>query len=97
MTSLALAETRVRQFLALAKPRVVSLIVFCAVIGMFLATPDLPPPLVVFAATVGIASFRITRAGGPEVSTLWVPGAGSERSATRPRYSRKPPQTRAAG
>ena len=55
MTSLALAETRVRQFLALAKPRVVSLIVFCAVIGMFLATPDLPPPLVVFAATVGIA------------------------------------------
>ena len=55
MTSLALAETRVKQFLALAKPRVVSLIVFCAVIGMFLATPDLPPPAVVFAATVGIA------------------------------------------
>lgn len=55
MTSLALAETRLKQFLALAKPRVVSLIVFCAVIGMFLATPDLPPPAVVFAATVGIA------------------------------------------
>ena len=55
MTSLALAETRLKQFLALAKPRVVSLIVFCAVIGMFLATPGLPPPAVVFAATVGIA------------------------------------------
>ena len=55
MTSLALAETRFRQFLALAKPRVVSLIVFCAVIGMFLATPGLPNPAVVFAATVGIA------------------------------------------
>ena len=55
MTSLALAETRLRQFLALAKPRVVSLIVFCAVIGMFLATPGLPNPAVVFAATVGIA------------------------------------------
>ena len=55
MTSLALAETRARQFLALAKPRVVSLIVFCAVIGMFLAVPGLPNPAVVFAATLGIA------------------------------------------
>ena len=55
MTSLALAETRFRQFLALAKPRVVSLIVFCAVIGMFLAVPGLPNPAVVFAATLGIA------------------------------------------
>ena len=55
MTSLALAETRLKQFLALAKPRVVSLIVFCAVIGMFLATPGLPNPAIVFAATVGIA------------------------------------------
>ncbi|MFO1395921.1 MAG: heme o synthase [Burkholderiales bacterium] len=55
MTALALAENRARQFLALAKPRVVSLIVFCAVIGMFLATPGLPPAGIVFAATVGIA------------------------------------------
>ena len=55
MTALALAEDRFRQFLALAKPRVVSLIVFCAVIGMFLAVPGLPDPRVVFAATVGIA------------------------------------------
>ena len=55
MTSLALAETRLKQFLALAKPRVVSLIVFCAVIGMFLAVPGLPNATVVFAATVGIA------------------------------------------
>ena len=55
MTALALAETRLKQFLALAKPRVVSLIVFCAVIGMFLAVPGLPNATVVFAATVGIA------------------------------------------
>lgn len=55
MTALALAENRFRQFLALTKPRVVSLIVFCAVIGMFLAAPGLPPAGVVFAATVGIA------------------------------------------
>jgi protoheme IX farnesyltransferase len=55
MTSLALTETRIRNFIALTKPRVVSLIVFCAVIGMFLATPDLPPAAVVFFATAGIA------------------------------------------
>ena len=55
MTTLALAEIRFRHFLALTKPRVVSLIVFCAVIGMFLAVPGLPPPRVVFFATVGIA------------------------------------------
>ena len=55
MTTLALAEVRFKQFLALTKPRVVQLIVFCAVIGMFLAVPGLPPPLTVFFATLGIA------------------------------------------
>ncbi|MCC7039375.1 MAG: protoheme IX farnesyltransferase [Burkholderiales bacterium] len=54
MTALTLAEHRFRQYLALTKPRVVSLIVFCAIIGMFLATPGLPPADVVMAATVGI-------------------------------------------
>jgi protoheme IX farnesyltransferase len=34
---------------------VVQLIVFCAVIGMFLAVPGLPPPATVFFATLGIA------------------------------------------
>ena len=55
MTTLLLAENRFRQFLALTKPRVVSLIVFCAVIGMFLAVPGLPPADRVFFATLGIA------------------------------------------
>src|SRR5580765_654737 len=55
MTSLALTETRLKNFIALTKPRVVSLIVFCAVIGMFLAVPGMPPAGVVFFATVGIA------------------------------------------
>lgn len=47
---------RLANYLQLTKPRVVSLIVFCAVIGMFLAQPEgLPPMDAVFAATVGIA------------------------------------------
>ena len=46
---------RLRAFYALTKPRVVSLIVFTAVIGMFLATPAMVPPRVLLAATLGIA------------------------------------------
>jgi heme o synthase len=44
-----------RSFLALTKPRVVSLIVFTAVIGMFLATPGMVPLQVLLAGTLGIA------------------------------------------
>src|SRR5512137_161190 len=55
MTTLALTEDRFRQFLALTKPRVVSLIVFTAIIGMFLAAPGLPPAGAVFFGTIGIA------------------------------------------
>ena len=43
------------QLLRLGKPRVVSLIVFTAIIGMFLATPGLPPPGPVFFGAIGIA------------------------------------------
>ena len=43
------------QFWRLTKPRVVSLIVFTAVIGMLLAAPGLPPPGLLAAATLGIA------------------------------------------
>src|SRR4051794_17538998 len=43
------------QFWHLTKPRVVSLIVFTAVIGMLLASPMLPPLGLTLAATAGIA------------------------------------------
>jgi len=57
VTALHFTTRRLRQFLELTKPRVVSLIVFCAVIGMFLAVPaGNPLPVVRFlAATLGIA------------------------------------------
>lgn len=42
------------QYWALTKPRVTQLAVFCAVIGMFLATPGLPDLHTVIAATFGI-------------------------------------------
>ena len=47
-------SSRVRQYFALTKPRVVQLIVFCAVIGMLLAVPGVPDVQLALAATVGI-------------------------------------------
>lgn len=49
----ALEET-LRDFWALTKPRVVALIVFTAVVGMFLATPDFPGWRVLLIGTFGI-------------------------------------------
>jgi heme o synthase len=46
---------QLRAFFALTKPRVVSLIVFTAVIGMFLAAPGMVPLQVLVAGTLGIA------------------------------------------
>jgi heme o synthase len=42
------------QFYVLTKPRVVTLIVFTAMIGMFLATPKMVPLQILIAATLGI-------------------------------------------
>ncbi len=49
----ALAESIV-DFWALTKPRVVALIVFTAVVGMFLATPDLPGWRALIVGSLGI-------------------------------------------
>jgi heme o synthase len=46
---------RARAYYALTKPRVVSLIVFTAVIGMFLAAPGMVPAQALLAGTLGIA------------------------------------------
>ncbi len=55
MLSLSLApHSLLRQYLALTKPKVTQLAVFCAVIGMFLASPGLPDPGTALAATLGI-------------------------------------------
>ena len=48
------AASKVAQFYALTKPRVVQLIVFCALIGMLLAQPGLPDWPLAGAAVIGI-------------------------------------------
>ena len=52
--SVTLLPSRARQFYALTKPRVVQLIVFCAVIGMLMAVPGVPDIKLALAATAGI-------------------------------------------
>ena len=82
---------RARQFHALTKPRVVQLIVFCAVIGMFLAEPGLPPWSRLFAAAAGIwlvaaaaAAFNCMVERGIDARmrrTAWRPTARGELGA----------------
>jgi protoheme IX farnesyltransferase len=80
--------SRWRQFYALTKPRVVQLIVFCAVIGMLLAVPGLPELRVALAATAGIwlvagaaAAFNCLveqRIDAKMARTAWRPTARGE-------------------
>jgi heme o synthase len=46
---------RARHFLALTKPRITLMAAFCALIGMLMATPSMPPLALLTAATIGIA------------------------------------------
>lgn len=55
ITQLASARMSARSFYALCKPRVTALIVFTAMIGMFMATPGMVPLQTLLVATVGIA------------------------------------------
>jgi heme o synthase len=85
--------SRVRQFYALTKPRVVQLIVFCAVIGMLLAEPGVPDWSVALAATAGIwlvagaaAAFNCLveqRIDAKMARTAWRPTAKGELTNTQ--------------
>ena len=79
------AGRRLRAFYVLTKPRVNTLIVFCAIIGMFLAVPNgLPDPAIVLAATVGIACVAGAAAA---MNCLLEAGIDSRMTRTRARPS----------
>jgi protoheme IX farnesyltransferase len=52
---IAIGTKHTMQYLELCKPRVVSLIVFTAIVGMFLSVPGWPPMTALLAGTAGIA------------------------------------------
>ncbi len=80
--------SRISQYLALTKPRVTQLAVFCAVIGMFLSTPGMVPWKVLIGGTVGIwltagAAFAINCLVEQKIDammrrTSWRPSARGE-------------------
>ncbi len=85
--------SRARQFYALTKPRVVQLIVFCAVIGMLMAVPGLPDIEKALVATAGIwlvaaaaAAFNCVveqRIDARMARTAWRPTARGQLSNTQ--------------
>jgi protoheme IX farnesyltransferase len=86
-------SSRWSQYVALTKPRVVQLIVFCAVIGMLMADRSLPDLRVALAATVGIwlvasaaAAFNCLveqQIDRRMARTAWRPTAKGELSSTQ--------------
>ena len=56
-----------KNFFILCKPRVTALIVFTAVIGMFLATPGMVPVDILIASIVGISFVSGAAAAGLSV------------------------------
>jgi len=90
-TSSPSLHSRARQFYVLTKPRVVQLIVFCALIGMLLAVPGLPDWRRLVPATVGIwlvaaaaAAFNCLlerRVDARMSRTAWRPTARGDLSA----------------
>ena len=93
ITSAAPVPSRWRQYLALTKPRVVQLIVFCAVIGMLLAEPGWPRLSLAVPAALGIwlvasaaAAFNclVEQAIDRKMArTAWRPTAKGELSNTQ--------------
>jgi heme o synthase len=87
------SPSRVRQFYVLTKPRVVQLIVFCAVIGMLLAQPGWPDWRAVLVAAAGIwlvaaaaAAFNCIveqRIDARMARTAWRPTAKGELTNTQ--------------
>ena len=79
-----------RQYWALTKPRVTQLAVFCAIIGMFLATPGMVPWKVLIGGSIGIwllagAAFAVNCLVEQKVDakmrrTAWRPSATGELS-----------------
>ncbi len=55
MTDLVVGSSRLHDFVSMTKPRVILLMLVCALVGMLLATPPLPPMSLIFFGILGIA------------------------------------------
>ena len=55
MTELAVASSRLQDFISITKPRVILLMLVCALVGMLMATPPMPSISLVVLGILGIA------------------------------------------
>ena len=55
MTDLVVANSRLQDFISMTKPRVILLMLVCALVGMLLATPPVPPISLIVFGILGIA------------------------------------------
>ena len=80
------AQSRIAQFYALTKPRVVQLIVFCALIGMVLAIPGIPTWLDVRLALIACTGIWLVAGAAAAFNCLVEQGidAKMRRTAWRP-------------
>jgi heme o synthase len=80
------APSRVKQFYALMKPRVIQLIVFCALIGMVLAVPGAPTWVVVQHALIACLGIWLVAGAAAAFNCLVEKGidAKMRRTAWRP-------------
>src|SRR5262245_59815269 len=76
------AWAKARDYFELTKPKVVSLIVFTAIVGMFLAVPGLPPPAALGWGTLGIA---LASAAAAAINHVLDARIDAEMSRTRSR------------
>ncbi|MCY3858669.1 MAG: heme o synthase [Gammaproteobacteria bacterium] len=55
MTELAVASSRLQDFISITKPRVILLMLVCALVGMLMATPPMPSISLIVLGILGIA------------------------------------------
>ena len=82
VVSSALPSSRFQQFYALTKPRVVQLIVFCALIGMVLAVPGLPSWAEVRLALVACAGIWLVAGAAAAFNCLVEKGIDAKMRRT---------------
>ncbi|MCS4511092.1 heme o synthase [Xylophilus ampelinus] len=82
VVSSALPSSRFQQFYALTKPRVVQLIVFCALIGMVLAVPGLPTWAEVRLALVACAGIWLVAGAAAAFNCLVEKGIDAKMRRT---------------
>ncbi len=76
-------RSRIRAFYALTKPRVVSLIVFTAAIGMFLGTPGVMTPAQLLAAAVATLGIALVAGAAAAINCLVEQGIDAVMQRTR--------------